>query len=422
MSFARQYIQRNCIFEAQIGESPPNGLGMIVVIPCYNEPDIIKSLDSLKACDQPQCAVEIIVVINSGEGEEPHVLHQNKQTEKEIETWLVTNSSDRIKFFYLHKNNLPRKHAGVGLARKIGMDEAICRFNQIDKPDGIIVSFDADSTCAQNYLTEIYTQFKARPKAKACSIYFEHPVSGHEFQPEVYTAIAEYELYLRYYNQALRYCGYPYAFHTVGSSFALRAGVYAAQGGMNRKQAGEDFYFLQKVIPLGGFLEINSTCVLPSPRPSDRVPFGTGAMINTLMGTGEGINTYPFELFEYLRHFFADIENIFQQTSEEVERFMDQQPEILKNFLQQNSFVDSLSEININSPTREKFNIRFFKWFNAFRILKFLNFAMEKEYPKQPILQLANRLGKEVGFLENDISDVRELLFCYRKYEKESLC
>lgn len=422
MSFARQYIQRNCIFEAQISQRPSDRLGMIVVIPCFNEPDIIKSLDSLKACEQPPCAVEIIVVINSGEGEEAPVIHQNQRSEKEIENWLATNSSDRMRFFYIHKRNLPRKHAGVGLARKIGMDEATCRFNQIDKPDGIIVSFDADSTCAQNYLTEIYNQYSARPKGKACSIYFEHPISGQEFQPAVYKAIAEYELYLRYYNQALRYCGYPYAFHTVGSSFAVRVRVYAAQGGMNRKQAGEDFYFLQKIIPLGGYFEINSTCVLPSPRPSDRVPFGTGAMINTQLGTGEGISTYPFELFELLLILFADIGNMFQQTCEKVENFMDRQPEILKDFLKSNSFVDNLSEINANSPTQEKFNIRFFKWFNAFRILKFLNFAIEKEYPRKPILQLANRLGREIGFLQSDVSDVRELLFSYRKYEKENVC
>lgn len=419
MSFARQYIQRNCIFEALIDESPSRELTLIVVIPCYNEPDIIPTLESLKACHKPPCVVEIIVVINSGEGEQETVLLQNRKTETEIDHWAANNSCDTMKFFSIHKSSLPRKHAGVGLARKIGMDEATYRFNSIDRPDGIIVSFDADSACAPNYLTEINEQFQARPKSKACSIYFEHPISGPGFPARVYKYIAEYELYLRYYNQALRYCGYPYAFHTVGSSFAVRAEVYAAQGGMNRKKAGEDFYFLQKIIPLGGFFELNNTCVFPSPRPSDRVPFGTGAMVASLLYSEEGIRSYPVALFECLRNFFAGIENLFHQKNEFEIDFISRQPAILKSFLLRNSIVESLAEINTNSPDQEKFAKRFFKWFNAFRILKFLNFACEKEYPKEDILKLASELGKKIGFVDGESSEIGELLAIYRKFERE---
>jgi len=42
---------------------------------------------------------------------------------------------------------------------------------------------------------------------------------------------------------------------------------------MNRKQAGEDFYFIQKLMPLGGYFALNSTAIYPSPRESSRVPF-----------------------------------------------------------------------------------------------------------------------------------------------------
>ena len=52
------------------------------------------------------------------------------------------------------------------------------------------------------------------------------------------------------------------------------------QDGLNKKQAGEDFYFLQKIMPMGNYFELNSTTVHPSSRTSDRVPFGTGPIIN----------------------------------------------------------------------------------------------------------------------------------------------
>ena len=64
-------------------------------------------------------------------------------------------------------------------------------------------------------------------------------------------AIMKYELYLRYYRLALEYTGHPHAYHCIGSAFAVRTLDYVAQGGMNKRQAGEDFYFLQKLIATG---------------------------------------------------------------------------------------------------------------------------------------------------------------------------
>ena len=43
------------------------------------------------------------------------------------------------------------------------------------------------------------------------------------------------------------FVGYPDSIYTIGSAFAVRAEAYMKQGGMNRRQAGEDFYFLYKL-------------------------------------------------------------------------------------------------------------------------------------------------------------------------------
>ncbi len=134
--------------------------------------------------------------------------------------------------------------------------------------------------------------FYNRKERKACSIRFEHPLSGSEFPDEVYRYVTMYELHMRYFYQAVKYSGYPYAFHAIGSAIAFRASAYLKAGGMNRKQAGEDFYFIQKLIPQGGFFALNSTTVHPSPRTSDRVPFGTGAVISKLIETSSG--TLPY--------------------------------------------------------------------------------------------------------------------------------
>ena len=48
---------------------------------------------------------------------------------------------------------------GVGLARKTGMDEAVRRFNSINRPDGVILNIDADCTVDSNYFIEICDKF-----------------------------------------------------------------------------------------------------------------------------------------------------------------------------------------------------------------------------------------------------------------------
>ena len=77
----------------------------------------------------------------------------------------------------------------------------------------------------------------------------------------------------------MTFAGLPYSYHTIGSAFAVTAKAYARQGGMNRRKAGEDFYFINKLIKGENFGEITNTTVFPSPRTSNRVPFGTGKAI-----------------------------------------------------------------------------------------------------------------------------------------------
>ena len=139
---------------------------------------------------------------------------------------------------------LDRKHSGVGVARKEIMDIASDRLITQNMADGLIVCLDADCKVSTDYLLALVDYLDQNPKSPACSIYFEHPLDHlHDVEK---THIANYELHLRYLVEAQRWCGLPYAFHTVGSSMAVRAGDYNKMGGMNKRKAGEDFHFLHK--------------------------------------------------------------------------------------------------------------------------------------------------------------------------------
>jgi hypothetical protein len=251
------------------------------------------------------------------------------------------------------------KHFGAGMARKAGMDIALSRLYSVGNINGIIISLDADSLVLPNYFNVIYDWFQDAEKTGA-TIYFEHPLDGNEFPPEVYKGIIKYELHLRYYLQAWRETGFSYAYHALGSAIAIRAYIYAIIGGMSRKQAGEDFYFLQKLIPLGFFGEINKTKVIPSPRPSDRVIFGTGAAIaNHLKGTQSLNITYNYHAFADLKKLFALRSQLFDLKLSDFELWTQKLPALVQLFLHNTNFLTDLTSLKNNCATPDVFNKRF---------------------------------------------------------------
>ena len=414
-SLADHYFLRFGYCERQILHPPPSDLGLVVVIPCFDEPDLIGSLESLWACQRPTCSVEVIVVINASSASSPESHAQNARTLRQATQWISDHIDPRMAFYCLHFPNLPAKRAGVGLARKIGMDEAVRRLEVVAR-EGIVACYDADCCCDQNYLTAIAQHFQKHPRCPGCSIYFEHPLEG-PLEANVYQAAAAYELHLRYYVQALRFAGVPWAHHTIGSCLAVRAGVYMAQGGMNQRQAGEDFYFLQKIIPLGDFLDLTETRVMPSPRLSDRVPFGTGRAMRAHV-RGETIATYPLQAFLDLKGFLDTLPPWHR--ADEIANASSLSP-AMQSFLQAHAFEQALREMRQNTSSDVTLRKRFFRWLNGFRIMKFLHHARDHFYSPGPVEVESARLLSLLPGQNNETTDLscRALLDRYRRLDRQ---
>ncbi len=390
--FADSYLKKNNRFPL-IKTAPFADCGIIVVIPCFREPDIIDTLVSLDQCDLPHQKVEVIILINHSETSTQEVAEFNRQTKTGIENWISKNSTSNISFFAVGPVELKKKWAGAGLARKTGMDEAVLRFNFFDKKDGIIVSLDADTLVDKNYLVEIESHFRLNPKNVAATISFEHQTTG--LYKKHLEGILYYEKYMRYYRRAIEFTGYPYPMFTVGSAFAVTADAYVKRGGMNRRQAGEDFYFLQNLAQLGLVGEISSTKVYPSARLSDRVPFGTGPILRKWMNGEEDLTkTFDFQAFSDLKLFFDKKENFFQINESDFLKLTSELPEPVGQFLQLDNFWLEVSDLNKNCSNIKTFQNRFFHKFNAFKILKFLNFVHENYYQKAD-------LEKQISILKN---------------------
>jgi glycosyltransferase involved in cell wall biosynthesis len=232
MGFASNWLEERELFPLLINEAPDKHTGIIVVVPAYNEPDILRLLDSLLLCEKPDCKVEVIIVVNAPENASDECLRNNRLTISKIESWKKEHSDCFFRLFaFIIDTSF--KGWGVGLARKTGMDEAVRRFNSIDNPEGIILNLDADCLVEKNYFLAVYKELSGRIERSACSICFEHPLEGKDFPVSVYESIIQYELHLRFYFQGLSYTGFPWVFHTVGSAIAVKALPYIKAGGMS---------------------------------------------------------------------------------------------------------------------------------------------------------------------------------------------
>jgi glycosyltransferase involved in cell wall biosynthesis len=396
-------------------KKPSPNLKISVVIPCFNEPDIISTLNSLNKC-QPVEDVEVIIIINEPETCSSEIQQQNQVTLKEIKDW---QQDKKLNFTLLHYYlTMPDKDAGVGLARKVGMDEAARRFEEIENRTGVICCFDADSICSGNYFKAIYHHFyEAKVKPHGAAIYFEHLNPETDYLKK---GINQYELHLRYYVHALRYIGYPFAHQTVGSAMAVRSDIYQKVGGMNKRKAGEDFYFLHRVMPTGAFIDIEDTTVYPSARISSRVPFGTGkAMARWTSATFIEYNTYDLQSFIDLKVLLKRVSALYQIKLDDLPEFINELPASIRSFLTSFDFAKVVERLNRQSNSPGTFNNNWYRYFDGFKILKFLHHARDHSYKKKPVVQEAGKLiRKRWPTVSLTTNSVQEYLDFYRRLDR----
>jgi len=392
--FAEKYIQNNVVYPDFILRKVPENLSVVVMIPCLNEPEIQKTLEALWNCEPIESVCEVIVTVNNSESATNVVKNFNQQTFDKLQVWKKENDRPNLILHPIYTTEVNSKFAGAGMARKIGMDEAIRRFNAIGRSEGIIVSLDADCLVSANYLQRVETVFKENKSCFAATINFRHRIEEVDDLKQK-QGIQLYEDYLHYFKKSMEFIGYPNSIHTIGSAFVVRADAYVKQGGMNRRQAGEDFYFLHKLTKLGPITEINDAIVYPSARVSDRVPFGTGASMTKWMNDAEDLDlTYNFAAFLDLKELFTKVDDFFRIKADEIEKLISSFPVSVQEYLRKINFSEKLTEINQNSSSLLSFRKRFFQFFDAFIILRFLNLAHQKYYQQQKLSEAIKQLEK----------------------------
>ncbi|MBV1932578.1 MAG: hypothetical protein KUG71_12780, partial [Porticoccaceae bacterium] len=182
---------------------------------------------------------------------------------------------------------VPQKQ-GVGLARKIGADLALRLIHLGLVKQDWIYSSDADARLPGDYFSALSfstLSFSApksstsNPQQATVAIFpFQHLCEN----DAIGLATQLYERRLQQYVDGLSVAGSPYAYHTLGSTLAIKAASYAMVRGFPKRNGGEDFYLLNKAAKQGAILNLQRPHILIEARQSDRAPFGTGPAIRRL--------------------------------------------------------------------------------------------------------------------------------------------
>jgi len=404
-----------------------------VVIPCLAESRrIFRTLATLALNDASELARTLVVcVVNHPEGHTSReVRADNKKTltilhslmfgmpppaipyqdgEKDLQTVLANG----LRMAYVDAaspdRGLPARHAGVGLARKIGLDLALQAMESAEGP-GLLYCLDADTFVAPNYLKCVREHFEATNQGATVLPYL-HRLAG------AGQAALEYELFLRSYVLGLRYAGSPYAFHTVGSAMCCTAEAYARSGGMNRRRSTEDFYFLENLAKTCGISQVRGTFVFPEARISDRVPFlGTGwAISRYLKGERNICHVYDSRVFDYLANWLMALSGSVTTGPEKALHEAQLIHPDIHRFIENQGFLEIWQKLRRNYRDDGMFLRQLHVWFDGLKTLRMVNEMARASFPRKPALEeiphLLYRLGVDDCPQEVPGSSASERLF-----------
>ena len=336
------------------------------IIPAYNEKLYIE--ETLHAISRQNESLLsnalVVIVINNSKDASSKIKQNNQDTYDKI-----INSSYNFEFIVIdcfsNKYSLPNKSAGVGLARKIGMDYCI----DFSNTSSLFCSVDADTIISSDYLNIIVKKYKKKEFAAAV-VNFKHQKN---YNPIINKAIIEYENLLKEIALNIKKAGSIYGFVSMGSAIICSMKAYVAIGGMPPKKATEDFYFLQKLAKYQEIYIINDILVYPSSRAEQRIYLGTGFRMNNINSKSIFDDLYiDPNAYVDLKKLYNIIDSNWNQKSLEIMSSVVKNNSKLYRYLNANNFIEVFDSLQRNSLSKKQLLNQFHRWFDNFKIYKFL--------------------------------------------------
>ena len=355
----------------------------VVVIPALGEfPGILDTLGDLARCPGSDDTLAIVVVNNRSPAQaSADDIAGNRQTLASLQEW----DQQLLNVTWIDASSpgleLPEKE-GVGLARKIGLDWGLQILATQDRLQVPLVCLDGDTRVDEGYLAAL-DGFFANPSRWAGILPYAHPITGDRREQ---AAILCYEFFLRYHALQLAWAASPYGYHAIGSAMACTPTAYAAISGMNRRQAGEDFYFLQQLAKTGAVEVVPGTIVRPSGRASHRVPFGTGRRVQRfLAGQQEEYQLYHPDSYAVIRDWLAVAVAHGGRDSIALLSAAGSIHGELRDFLAGQNFAQAWDRMRAQAASDEALTAQFHRWFDGLRTVQCIHHLRDTVWPDTPM-------------------------------------
>ncbi|MDG2071960.1 MAG: hypothetical protein P8J55_09615 [Pseudomonadales bacterium] len=323
-----------------------------------------------------------------------HTSYQRTQHSANLSLLQAENLNDILLVDRYAVHRLIPTHQGVGLARKIGADLALALIATGVVSEAKISSTDADTALPESYFSRVMAP------GEAALIYpFTHQASEALTQASLL-----YEVSMLYYAAGLKWSGSRYGFPSIGSIITISPLHYAQVRGFPKRNAGEDFYLLNKLAKVGAITCLEAPRLTIEARLSDRVPFGTGPGLRKIMALDNPIEEYGFynpQIFVHLQQFLAGFHKLWTATDPAV-IYTDS----VADFCEAQGF-GSLVKKGKDDIKSETVFLKFLEdWFDGFRTLKFVH-HLRQYYPSVSFEEI-----HRAPFVHNLLSlpDTREML------------
>jgi hypothetical protein len=130
--------------------------------------------------------------------------------------------------------------------------------------------------------------------------------------------------------------------------------------------------------------------------------------------------TYNLKAFEDLKVFLERKSELFELDTAQYENWTYQLSGPVRSFLLNTSFFDELEVLKRDCARQEGFDKRFYEVFNAFKVVKYLNYVHEHFFEKAPVFDMALALLERRGVATDDFLLEFDLLQFYRDLEAKN--
>lgn len=217
---------------------------------------------------------EVILLLNNGSDGSAEVAHRFRARHPGLALHIVEVTFDR-------------RHAHVGWARRLAMDEALARFHRLGFPGGVIATTDADSVVASDWVAQTLTEVAAGADAVGGRLMLTRQ-AGLDLDPRLRRVAGLHRHYERLVDRLTcltrpdPFDPWPRHGDHGGASLAVTARAYQRAGGLPPLPTGEDQAFHAALRRTGArFRHSPRVRVVTSARLDGRTP---GGMATTLAG------------------------------------------------------------------------------------------------------------------------------------------